>query len=133
MPSNLAPFGKEDPFGEEDRKEWLRDQQLVKRKIVAVSGVKRDIARLSKIKAEQDEILDILAVVVGDPELSWRKHIRVRQKQLLSLAGQLETVAKHAERLLRDPFVRGSSGWRSSGKSTGTKLRMILLRYHSGT
>jgi hypothetical protein len=51
--------------------------------------------------------LSLLASAVDDVDF-WRKSVRAKKRELESIANQLETVAKHAQRISLDPFCYGT-------------------------
>jgi hypothetical protein len=82
-----------------------RDKET-QRRILALPGSKRTLTRLVKAGATEARILELLSLAVSDKG-AWRKPMRRKKRELESIAKQLETVAKHAQRVSVDPFSYG--------------------------
>lgn len=76
----------------------------IRRKTCTTAGTRNDLQEILKAGAGKDALLSALAMAVMPPSgKSNCDHMRNQQKQLRSLAGQIRTVAQHAERLALDP------------------------------
>ena len=78
--------------------------ELVKRGILKDSGSQRDLTRLIRAGLNRESFLEILAVAAAEDRISDSTSVlaspmRLRQRQLKSLALQIRTVVAHAERL----------------------------------
>lgn len=76
--------------------------QEIETKIENVNGVSFELGRLAKAGADPKKILGLLALAVN--EIQWPTKMRKRQEALRSLAGQMRTVANHAERESLNPL-----------------------------
>jgi hypothetical protein len=79
----------------------------IKRGIIATRGSQADLGRIVKAGAVRgaslDALLDLLASAVAPQEEISADEVRAKQRQLESIAGQVRTVTRHAERLANDP------------------------------
>jgi hypothetical protein len=78
-----------------------KDAEIQKR-ILARPGSKASLKKLSKAGASEKKVLQLLCDAVSDRDF-WRKGMRRKKRELESIANQLETVAKHAQRISLDP------------------------------
>jgi hypothetical protein len=86
-------------------KTWNRDFESLKRKIQRRVSP-HDLQPILKAGAEEDRVLTLLAFIVCDSKGLLSQFMRKR-KALASLAVQLETVTKHAARIVKDPLCDG--------------------------
>lgn len=84
-----------------------RKDKEVQRKILALPGSRRDLDTLVKAGANEKEVLELLSFTVTDRGF-WRKAMRRKKKELVSIANQLETVANYAQRVSLDPSSYGT-------------------------
>src|SRR5438477_6016442 len=85
---------------------WKRSERKhreVQEQILAIPRSQRVLRRLTDEGANREKILSLLACAVQTIDF-WRKPVRGKKKELESIANQLETVAKHAQRISLDPF-----------------------------
>jgi hypothetical protein len=82
-----------------------RDKEL-ERRLFALPGSQRNLKTLVRAGASEAQILKLLALAVSE-KFFWQKPMRRKKKELESLANQLDTVAKHAQRVSVDPFSNG--------------------------
>jgi PAS domain-containing protein len=80
----------------------------IKRGILASSNASYHLRCISSAGMDRDVLLDLLArAVVDDLDASSSKsqteRMRAKQRELRSIAGQMETMARHAERVALDP------------------------------
>jgi hypothetical protein len=75
----------------------------IKNRVLATPGCKADLARIGKAGADGPALLDLLARAVAPQEEALADKVRKRQQQLKSIAGQVCTVTRHAERIANDP------------------------------
>lgn len=80
-----------------------RDIDEIKRRILAMPGCPRDLNRIVKAGAHGRALLDLLARAVAPQEEGLAQQFRKRQRQLDSIAGQVRTVTRHAERVANEP------------------------------
>jgi hypothetical protein len=83
-----------------------RDREI-ERRILALPGSERYLRALVRAGANEGQVVRLLCYAVGEKGW-WRKPMRRRKKELESIAGQLETVAKHAQRVSLDYFSYGA-------------------------
>jgi hypothetical protein len=89
---------------------WKRSEQKHRQlqdRILAIPGSRRVLNKLAKEKTDRDYLLSVLASAVEDKG-DWRGGMRAKKRELESIANQLETVAKHAQRVSLDPLSYGS-------------------------
>lgn len=82
-----------------------RDKEI-QRRILALPGSQQDLKKLVAAGASETELLKLLAHAVSKND-SWQKLMRRKKRELESVANQLETVAKHGQRVSVDPFSNG--------------------------
>jgi hypothetical protein len=82
-----------------------RDKEI-QRRMLALPGSRRDLSTLVKAGANETKVLELLALAVTEKGL-WRKSMRRKIRELESIADQLETVARHAQRVSVDPLSNG--------------------------
>lgn len=79
----------------------------IKRRIKATRSSKADLDAIVKSGAVRgaslDALLDLLARAVAPQEKKVADEVRAHQRQLESIAGQVRTVTRHAERIANDP------------------------------
>jgi hypothetical protein len=85
-----------------------RKHKEIQRRMVALPGSQRDLRTLVTAGASEARVLELLSFAVTEWG-SWRKPLRRKKSELESLAIQLETVAKHAQRISLDPSSYGDS------------------------
>ncbi len=89
---------------------WERSERKhreLQDRILAIPGSRRVLSKLTQEAANREHILSLLACAVEDKGI-WRKAVRVKKRDLESIANQLETVANHAQRISLDPLCYGS-------------------------
>jgi hypothetical protein len=89
---------------------WERSEQKhrqLKDRIRAIPGSQGVLSRLTTAGPDREEVLSLLASAVQDVDF-WRRAVRGKKRELESIANQLETVAKHAQRISLDPLCYGS-------------------------
>jgi hypothetical protein len=75
----------------------------IKRKLEEIPCIDTDLKPFSKAGVDRDSLLDLLVrAVMPTPGLS-AERIRKKQEELRSVAMQVTTVARHAERVANDP------------------------------
>jgi hypothetical protein len=79
-----------------------RNDKEIQRRILALPGSEADLKTLVKAGASEREVLQQLSFAVMERGF-WREPMRRKKKELESIANQLETVARHAERVSLDP------------------------------
>lgn len=85
--------------------ETVRDVTAIKRKLIRTEGFAHDVSMIFKTNEERDlnALLDLLVrAVIPIREKLEVEQIRKRQKQLRSIAEQIRTVIRHAQRLALD-------------------------------
>src|ERR1035438_8178711 len=82
-----------------------RDKEI-QRRILALPGSQRVLKKLVTAGASETQVLTLLAHAVSKKDL-WQKPMRRKKRELESVANQLETVAKHAQRVSVDPLSNG--------------------------
>jgi hypothetical protein len=80
-----------------------REHRDLQDRILAIPGSQRVLSRLTHEGANRKKVLSLLAGAVEDVDF-WRKPVRGKKRELESTANQLETVAKHAQRISLDPL-----------------------------
>jgi len=91
------------------RETWERSERKHRQlqdQILAISGSQRVLRRLTREGANPEKMLSLLASAVQDVDF-WRKPMRGKKRELESVANQLETVAKHAQRISLDALCYG--------------------------
>lgn len=92
------------------KEDWERSEQKhreLQDRILAIPGSQRVLSKLTKESADRKHILSLLASAVTHKDY-WRKAMRAKKRELESIADQLETVAKHAQRISLDPLCYGT-------------------------
>src|SRR5271157_666461 len=84
-----------------------RKDKEIQRRILALPGSERDLKTLAKAGASEKEVLQLLSFAVTERGF-WRKPMRRNKRELENIANQLETVAKHAQRVSLDPLSYGT-------------------------
>jgi hypothetical protein len=102
----------------------------IKRKLQATPGIDADLKPIVKAGLDRDSLLDLLVqAVMPTPALSVTDRIRKKQQELRSVAMQVTTVARHAERMANDPssYIEFFSPFRTAEfkrhRDEGTKRR----------
>jgi hypothetical protein len=80
-----------------------RNPAEIKRRIQATPDLWKDLDPIVKAGADPRALLDLLARAVTPQEKTLALKARAKQRQLASIAGQVRTVTRHAERLANDP------------------------------
>jgi hypothetical protein len=80
-----------------------REHRDLQNRILVLPGSQRVLSKLTKEGANREKVLSLLASAVEDVDF-WRKLVRGKKRELESIANQLETVAKHAQRISLDPL-----------------------------
>lgn len=75
-------------------------------RILAIPGSQRLLSKLTKAGADRGQVLSLLSSTVAGRDI-WRKAVRGKKRELESIANELETVTKHAQRLSLDPLCDG--------------------------
>lgn len=88
---------------------WERSERKhreLQDRILTIPGSQRVLSKLAKAGADRGQILSLLSSAVADKDV-WRKTVKRKKRELESIANQLETVAKHAQRVSLDPLCDG--------------------------
>ena len=84
-----------------------REHRVLQARIIAIPGTQHVLTKLTNEGANGAKVLSLLANTVIDRDF-WCKAVRGKKRELESVANQLETVAKHAQRISLDPFCYGT-------------------------
>jgi hypothetical protein len=82
----------------------------IERRILGVSGVKRDLNKLARAGADQKKVVTLLALAVFSRNGEWRHVAKQKSKALKTLAKQFRALTDRAERLAEDPLC-GPDFW----------------------
>jgi hypothetical protein len=101
----------------------------IKRRILAARDSQVDLDRIVKAGADRGALLDLLARAVAPQEEIRAEKFRAKQRQLESIAGQVRTVTRHAERLANDPsyYLHLYSPWAGRNAEDYKKRKAALL------
>ena len=91
----------------EARERSEKEHRALQERIFATPGSQRVLSKLQNKGANREKILSLLANAVSDVDF-WRKPVRSKKRELESIANQLETVARHAQRVSLDPLSYGT-------------------------
>jgi hypothetical protein len=84
-----------------------REHRELQERILTIPGSQHVLRKLTSEGANREKVLSLLANAVIDVG-SWRKPVRAKKRELESIANQLETVAKHGQRISLDPLCYGT-------------------------
>jgi hypothetical protein len=87
---------------EEVSKQFDRKDKEMQRRILARPGSQRYLKALVKAGASEARVLSMLSFAVIETG-SWQEPMRRKERELERIANDLETVAKHAQRVSLDP------------------------------
>ncbi len=91
----------------EARERSEREHRKLQERILTIPGSQRVLSKLTNESANREKVLSLLADAVNVVGF-WRKPVRGKKRELESIANQLETVAKHAQRISLDPLCYGT-------------------------